>query len=527
VAAIVVLLLGALIAKINAGTSDPTPLLFTLGAGVLAYCALRGNGWWQVSGIDTLKELREMGHPDPDALEAVGHWVQLLRSFIGAAVVAVMIHYLTLGDDLAEALILIGGFLLVETLGLLLYALARDQGLWLRGLPSPADVWTLSRQTASRSSAQATRVLVRAGIPAAQARQQAESYYAGKGATQTTAPTASSPESQQVVAQVAAPETADIEQGLPEPEVIPARPLEDVLEELDGLIGLGRFKNEVRVEIARARTDARKRAADLSYQPKAGSTKRHAIYVGPPGTGKTMVARLHAEALHSLGLSNGRYEAFSASSLGKGHIGQTGETVLALLERNRGGVVFIDEVKGFLGRRGEGADLGMEAVTLLLDWMENKPDCPTVLIADYTQNISKFLAMDTGMPSRFRARFTFEPYNSSEMFDILSLHVRRDSHQLTADGKDEAREALADLDARYRGRASWASGRVAADLYQWSKRAQEVRLDQPGAENDDWSITDADVREGVAAYLANDPFPEEPEKDEKDQGDVFKRLLND
>lgn len=134
--------------------------------------------------------------------------------------------------------------------------------------------------------------------------------------------------------------------------------------------------------------------------------------------------------------------------------------------------------------------------------------------------------MDTGMASRFRARFTFESYAASEMFAILELRARLDRHQLTADARDEARQALADLDARYREQSSWASGRVAADLYEWMKRAQEVRLAQPGAEHEDaWTIEAVDVREGVAAYLANDPFPEGPDES-KSQNDVFERLLN-
>ncbi len=91
---------------------------------------------------------------------------------------------------------------------------------------------------------------------------------------------------------------------------------------------------------------------------------------------------------------------------------------------------------------------------------------------------------------------------------IFRLNCRLDRHQPSAEAVDEAREALRELDERYRGRESWASGRVAAGLYQWAKRVQEVRLAAVGSEHaDTWLIEAQDVRSGVEAYLAGDAFP--------------------
>ncbi len=294
----------------------------------------------------------------------------------------------------------------------------------------------------------------------------------------------------------------------------PARPLDEVLADIDSHIGLSDFKAHVRRDLAFQRAEKMKAEADPEYQ--SSHRRLHCIYSGPPGTGKTMSAKLHAEAYTALGISNGRFAATSVSKLLSGvYIGTARKVLGELLHSATGGVVFLDEFAALLNARGSTGNMGSEVVEELLDRLENDESCPTVIVAGYEDLIDTALAQDAGFASRFRNRFLFVSYTPDELLAIAEAHIHADRHRLSSDARAQLRAALSALYERYATHPAWSSARVAVTLYQKAKEAQSEALHarvQADPAYDLMRIEAADIDGALAAYLAGKPYPEQSKR---------------
>ncbi|WEH37351.1 right-handed parallel beta-helix repeat-containing protein [Streptomyces sp. AM 4-1-1] len=208
----------------------------------------------------------------------------------------------------------------------------------------------------------------------------------------------------------------------------PARGPADVLAELDTLVGLDSVKREVRALTDMIEVGRRRQLAGL----KAASVRRHLVFTGSPGTGKTTVARLYGEILASLGvLERGHLVEVSRVDLVGEHIGSTAIRTQEAFDRARGGVLFVDEAYA-LSPEDSGRDFGREAIDTLVKLMEDHREAVVVIVAGYTHEMERFLTVNPGVASRFSRTITFSDYLPEELLRIVEQQAEEHEYSLAA-----------------------------------------------------------------------------------------------
>ena len=216
-----------------------------------------------------------------------------------------------------------------------------------------------------------------------------------------------------------------------------AESIEDLKKELHGYIGLDRIKDEVDslinwIEICKARQQHGLPTPDLAL---------HMVFSGNPGTGKTMVARLMSRIYKSLGvLSKGHLVEVDRSGLVAGYVGQTAIKTAEVIEKAKGGVLFIDEAYALTNRGGN--DYGLEAVDTLLKAMEDHRDDLVVIVAGYTELMKEFVESNPGLESRFNRFMFFPDYTVEEMTGIFTMRCEKSGYTLEEAAKDTLKDIL-------------------------------------------------------------------------------------
>ena len=217
--------------------------------------------------------------------------------------------------------------------------------------------------------------------------------------------------------------------------------LDELLSELDGLIGLAEVKKEVHdlvnlIRVRGIRKENGLKVMDMSF---------HMVFTGNPGTGKTTVARLIARIYRKLGfLSRGQFVETDRSGLVAGYVGQTAGKVTEMVNSALGGILFIDEAYA-LARKGVENDFGREAIDTLVKLMEDHRDDFLVIVAGYTQEMHDFLTSNPGLISRFNKYVDFPDYTDDELMQILDLMAGKQEYRVNEEAAAALRVQLRDM----------------------------------------------------------------------------------
>lgn len=246
--------------------------------------------------------------------------------------------------------------------------------------------------------------------------------------------------------------------------------LDDLLDELNSLTGLGAVKQDINSLINLVRIRKLREDKGLKQTPMS----LHLVFSGNPGTGKTTVARLLSKIYHKLGvLSKGQLIEVDRSKLVSQYIGKTAIQVQETVQSAIGGILFIDEAYT-LTRDTSGQDFGPEAVDTLLKCMEDNRDNFIVIVAGYPQLMEEFLASNPGLRSRFNKFIHFVDYEPDEMVNIFKTMCEKSEYILDDDCVEYVRQFFT---KRYMNRDStFANGRDVRNFFEKAVVNQANRL---------------------------------------------------
>lgn len=237
------------------------------------------------------------------------------------------------------------------------------------------------------------------------------------------------------------------------------RTLEELMTELNVLIGLQKVKQKVTDLIAYKKVQSLRK----QYNLKTASSTLHLAFIGNPGTGKTTVARIVGLIYKQLGiLSKGHFTEVSRTDLIAGYQGQTALKVKKVVEQAKGGVLFIDEAYS-ITENDHSDSYGRECLTELTKALEDYRDDLVVIVAGYTEPMQKFFDSNPGLRSRFNTFIEFDDYDEEELLLILRQMCDKNDYTLTSEAEQRIKQRI--KEGVINKNSNFSNGRFVRNLY--------------------------------------------------------------
>lgn len=234
--------------------------------------------------------------------------------------------------------------------------------------------------------------------------------------------------------------------------------LEELLLKLKGLVGLEKVKNKVYDLIAYQKVQKLRKKNGLAISKNT----LHLAFTGNPGTGKTTVARIIGRIYKQLGLlSKGHFIEVSRTDLIAGYQGQTALKVKNVIEKAKGGVLFIDEAYSIT--ENEHSDsYGRECLTELTKALEDYREDLVVIVAGYTEPMQKFFESNMGLKSRFNTFIEFDDYNEDELLEMIINLFQKNDYELSYQMIDKIKTLL----VKQNKNSNASNGRFVRNIYE-------------------------------------------------------------
>ena len=247
-------------------------------------------------------------------------------------------------------------------------------------------------------------------------------------------------------------------------------PVSGALERLDAMVGLAPVKEEIKRLSARLKVEQKRRQQGLPIT----AVSQHMVFTGPPGVGKTEVARVIGEIFCALKvLRKGHLVETDRAGLVAGYVGQTALKTLDKCREALDGILFIDEAYALAaGVGGSGYDPGKEAIDTILKFMEDNRDRVVVIVAGYPNEMNRFIGSNPGLSSRFTRTINFPSYSAADLCEILKRMATQQKFSLP----DDFATTLAPWIEERSKAQDWGNARSMRTLLEKARESQAIRI---------------------------------------------------